>query len=109
MAVKMCVCAGPCLQPGYHLFPATWSKVYDELDAAFHAVLKESRFAASSCCLKHVTESPWQSPEISVRGDAALQFDTGIMWRRASELLCARELMVRPWTHGPMNGKHTYG
>jgi hypothetical protein len=88
----------PDSQPGYKLFPTAWQQLYGVLPDAVDAVLKDSRFAAQSCCLRHMRGNvhvQWCSPEDEAHGDPALEFDTGIMWRRAGELLCAKEPMVR--------------
>jgi|AntAceMinimDraft_11_1070367.scaffolds.fasta_scaffold80064_1 hypothetical protein len=85
-------------QPNYKLFPATWRKRLDELPGALDTVLKDSRFAEQSCCLRKASGTvSWYSPKIDAHGDPTLEFDTGVMWRRAGEIMCAKEPMVGSW------------
>ena len=79
------------LKPSYKLAPTRWEALHAELPDALDAILEDARFRAGDCCLRHVRgpEVQWGSPAVDVAGDPALQFDTGYMWRRAGELLCA--------------------
>ena len=68
----------------------TWEQTIGEMQTAFDALLADSRFAAQSCCLRQIAgESAsasgsgyvtWVIPEMDVRGDPTLEFDTGVMW-----------------------------
>jgi hypothetical protein len=88
------------LQPGYKLFPLTWEKDFDEMQTAFDAVLQDSRFAAQSCCLRQMVSGSgsgylvWCPPTMEARGDPTLEFDTGVMWHRASELMVGLSVHV---------------
>ena len=85
------------LQPSYKMAPTCWEALHAELPECFDSVLADARFRAEGCCLRHVRgpEVVWSSPAVDALGDPALQFDTGFMWRRAADLLCAPPLEDR--------------
>ena len=83
--------AGLALLPSYKMSPGRWEALSAALPAAFREILLDDRFRAESCCLRDLLPDSvkWTSMEYDARGDPALVFDTGFLWKRAQELLCA--------------------
>jgi len=81
-------------QPSYKLAPGRWEALDAAIPAAFSEVLRDNRFRAEGCCLRHLLPPftvRWCTMEMDAKGDPALVFDTGFMWRRAGELLCGEK------------------
>ena len=95
--------AGLILSLSYKVAPTRWAALHAEMPDAFDSVVTgDSRFRASDCCYRNFEAGTtfWISPEVDAHGDPALEFDTGFLWKRAQELLCAEhpleDLSARP-------------
>ena len=85
------------MKASYKLAPSRWAALHADLPGALNAILQGTDTRFRKGCLRHLRgpEVVWCSPTTDALGDPALQFDTGYMWRRAGELLCADALEDR--------------